>query len=505
MRNTASSWAGFVVDAGTSFFLTPVLVHGLGNFYFGMWALAVSLLEYSGLFDIGLRSTIQRFIARYEGSEDRQAQDETFATALVFSLSVSAFILLASAGLSLVLPDFFSVAEASRPLFRTLVVVLGGSVAVAFIGRFFGAYLLGLQRFDLYNVTTMGLALARLVSFALIIRAGFGVLAIGIATASLSALMLAAFAWLVRRADPQLRLDPRLATWTRLKELTSFSIYVFLSKLGDQFRFNVDSLIIGRYLAVAAITPFSIATRLMNLFRGVLYGVLGPLTPAMSKLEGQSRTAELRTLFLRSTRITTLLTLSIGLFLLLNGRSVLRLWVGEEYVGSYGILVLLTIAHMSDFMQSPSGPLIFALGRPKVIGWWTAGEGVSKVLLSVYLVQPYGLVGVALGTLIPMLIFRLGIQAPYAMRLMQVRLIDYLRAGFVRPVIFGILYVALFVPAGVLDARQPLPVFAASAAVQALVLGVLLWLIGLIGAERKMLRSWARDALRAFRPARAGN
>ena len=77
LRSVLSNWVAMVLTGVISVALTPILIHGLGDFHFGMWVLVGSLIEYSSFIDMGLRTTLQRFIARFQGARDREALNET--------------------------------------------------------------------------------------------------------------------------------------------------------------------------------------------------------------------------------------------------------------------------------------------------------------------------------------------------------------------------------------------------------------------------------------------
>ena len=51
--NAAASWLGFAAQVVATFFLSPVLIHGLGDRRYGIWALVDSVLAYLMLFDLG--------------------------------------------------------------------------------------------------------------------------------------------------------------------------------------------------------------------------------------------------------------------------------------------------------------------------------------------------------------------------------------------------------------------------------------------------------------------
>lgn len=137
-RSVLSNWVGLVVLGVISFILTPILIHGLGELYFGMWVLVSSLVDYYGLMDIGLRATVQRYVAHLRGSKDQDGLNQTIATALVFTLGVSAIIFVSVFGLSWALPHFFKLRGSSIPLFRWLVILMGVDMALTLPARLLG-------------------------------------------------------------------------------------------------------------------------------------------------------------------------------------------------------------------------------------------------------------------------------------------------------------------------------------------------------------------------------
>src|SRR5271167_3698340 len=106
-RGFLSTWAGLIINGAVAILLTPVLVHGLGDFYYGLWVLVASVTDYYGLLDMGMRYSLQRFVARYGGANERQSLNETFMTGISMSVCISATVFMACAVLMFALPSFF--------------------------------------------------------------------------------------------------------------------------------------------------------------------------------------------------------------------------------------------------------------------------------------------------------------------------------------------------------------------------------------------------------------
>src|SRR5262249_49102474 len=81
LRNVLSNWTSYVVTALVGFGLTPVVVHSLGNTGYGLWTLVVSMTGYFGLLDLGIRSSVGRFVTRYIALKDDEGANRIVSTA----------------------------------------------------------------------------------------------------------------------------------------------------------------------------------------------------------------------------------------------------------------------------------------------------------------------------------------------------------------------------------------------------------------------------------------
>ena len=83
---------------------------------------------------------------------------------------------------------------------------------------------------------------------------------------------------------------------------------------------------------MSLVTPFNVATRLIECFRSIVVAAGGPVFGSMTELDGGGRQQDLKDLLLRSTRFLALLSILGGVLLIVDGSSLLRLWVGDGFV-----------------------------------------------------------------------------------------------------------------------------------------------------------------------------
>ena len=69
-QNIVSNWFALVVTTVVGFFLSPFVVHHLGNLAYGVWVLIASLVSYMNLLDLGLRGAVTRFVSKGKAQDD---------------------------------------------------------------------------------------------------------------------------------------------------------------------------------------------------------------------------------------------------------------------------------------------------------------------------------------------------------------------------------------------------------------------------------------------------
>lgn len=488
LRNVFSNWVALVVIGAISFFLTPFMIHRLGDFEYGVYTLAFSVVGYSDLLEQGIRSTLLRFVARLSGRGDREGLDSVFSTAMALALAIAAVMVLGCMGLSHILPAFFRLSAERQILFSRLVVLLGWNVGVAVPALLLGAYLAGLQRFDLYNVGAIIRMVCRAALIVMVLLRGQHVVAVAACVLASTVLSIPINSWMIWKVDPGLKLSPRLVRLRTSRELLTFSFWTLLNNAGQLLRDSTDSIVIGRVLGAALITPFAVAARLVDYFRPIIRDMVSPLLPRFSELDGQGKEEEIRQLFLCMTRFSALASLAIGSILLLHGRTLLLLWVGERYVSSYPVLVLLTVGALASLAQFGTVNVLTAMGRHRAYGMWTLGEGLANLVLSVIWAYRYGIVGVALGTAVPLLAVKLTLQPWYVMRVIHMSVGEYVGKALARPLAICLVFLAFCGAVGGFEANSSIWHLLYTVAWQSALFAILAFTIGLEGSDRTLLR-----------------
>lgn len=493
-RSILSNWFGLVVLAASTALLTPVMVHHLGAVNYGVWILASSVLDYYGLLDLGMRSAMFRYISLFRGASQREEVDRTFSSAL-FLVSLTAVLIgLLSVIVAWILPRFLHVQGTTPRVFGWLLFLLGTSVAVMFPTRMLATYISAHNRWDLYNAAGIANTITRAIAIVVILRLGYGILALAIVTVVVAFSSMGQHIVFLFIADPRVHVNRRLISFSRIRELFGFSMRSLLVSLGDYLRFYSDSAVIAAVLTVSLVTPFNVATRLIECFKSIVIAAGGPVFGAMTELSGGGRQQDLKNLLLRSTRFLAFLSILGGVLLIVDGGPLLRLWVGDGFVAAYPVIAILAFGYMINLAQHPMLLIVIAKGQHGPLGWWSIAEGVLNIILSIVWGMSHGLLGVAMGTIVPMLFVKVIIQPWYALKAAELGAWEYLRNGLGRPIVVGLLF-AIAARAISISAEPTALVFAAMLASQVSVFIAAVWFFGLDRAERLYVLQYGKRQL----------
>jgi O-antigen/teichoic acid export membrane protein len=194
--------------------------------------------------------------------------------------------------------------------------------------------------------------------------------------------------------------------WSTVREIVSLSGHAAMINLSIQISHKIDSFVIALFLPLQAVGAYELVFRFMAVTQQVAIKVSEGAIPRFAHSVAQGQRDQARKLFLRISSLSNLLVclmlLLIGAFypdlfaLLSRGRIPIE--------ATWPVLAVAAPIAWTGGLQMAAGPYLFVSGRERYLTVSSLITAFSNLLLSLLLVKPLGLVGVALGTLIPQLI-----------------------------------------------------------------------------------------------------
>lgn len=435
IKNVSSSWFALGVNILVGIFLSPFILHRLGDAAFGVWVLIFSLTGYYGIFDLGIRSSIIRYVSKYTATSDIQEVSGLINTALFSYACIGALSFAITVVGCFYVDRIFHVSAGLQTTSRWLLFVVGTSVALGFPLGLFGGVLEGMQKFYINNWINVISTLLRAALIVFYLSRGYGLL-----TAALITVGLPLAASFVRAAVALRALSVKFSLGfverRAFRNMANYSGTTFLIIIAAQLRFKTDAVVIGTFLSSAAITYFYAGSRLVDYAGEVVSSLAQIFVPMSSQSDAAGDLGRLRKIFIAGNRACAFTAFPMTAAFVVLGRSVIEVWVGKKYVPlGYPVLLTLIVPYTLMLMQSASSRVLFGMSKHGKFAVVTLIEGTANVILSILLVRPFGILGDAFGTAIPLAATYLVFMPWHLCRRLDIRLLSFVRQAYLLPLL----------------------------------------------------------------------
>ena len=426
VSSAAANWLAFAATLVVSLLLTPYLMGRLGTARYGVWCVVEGTLAFLTVLDLGVGVCLLRAVARGAATGDTDGVSRT-ASACLWVFAGAGLVAVAVGGPVLwVMAPRLARAAGDLDVLPFALLMLA-NLALALPLSVFPTVLDGLERFAAKSLVRVLALLGRTAGIVAVVDAGAGLVPLaGVYTLALLAEH-AALAVLCYRAVPGLRLVRR-ADRAALREVRTSSTDAFLAMLAGRVTGQAGAVVVGMVLAVELAAVYASAARLLDYAKTLLRTVTATLTPGVAALDARGDHQGVRDLFLTATRWVLYLAIPVHLGLWAFGRPFLVRWLGPEVGGAAAPAAAVLAGTLTvGVAQSAASRILYGLGHLRWFARLALLEGAVNLLLTLVLVRPVGVTGVAWAVAVPNLV-ACGLVIDHTRRRLGVPAGDYLRA-----------------------------------------------------------------------------
>lgn len=209
------------------------------------------------------------------------------------------------------------------------------------------------------------------------------------------------------KRHPDVRFRPGRLERSRVMDLLSFSVFALLLNMGAMLAFRIDALVVGSHLDAESVAIYGIGNKIFDPFINLLLAIGMVVMPMASSLAARNETAQVRDILLKWSKVATCVVFLMGTYLFVLGPEFLSWWIGENYDPLSGTVQVILMGSFFLFLpvRGVALPILMGLGRPRKPAFGLLGMGLANLALSLVLVREHGVLGVALGTAIPNVLF----------------------------------------------------------------------------------------------------
>jgi O-antigen/teichoic acid export membrane protein len=375
--------------------LTPFYIRTLGQRDYGIWLVALQVLNFLLLCDFGIIVVTPRDVANASGAEHAQAGSGEVARVVGQTMKVvlaqTVLVALVALGLFLLRPSQDGALRG--PVGLILVVFV-----ISYPLRVFPAVLQGLQ--DLKVMGQIRLALwgfsLVLVIGMLLLGARFYALACGWSLQQMGHDLVAFFR--LRRLRPDLL---SAEVWRRAGPIRwrwfARGFWVNVNQVAGALSAGSDILIVGRAINAATVVVYASTNKLIAVLQNQPQILASVALPGLSHM----KTSESRERILQATTSLTqaMLLLVGGVFciILAVNQQFVTWWLGAHLFGGMQLTVILLLTFILRQADYTLAITLFAFGHEKLISIRGLIDGAVSVAIAILLVGHWGMVGVAFG------------------------------------------------------------------------------------------------------------
>ena len=419
--NLLASWGNHLVGILIGLFLMPYVLTTVGDEQYGLWLFICSFAGYSGLLNLGFGETVSRFVAHHHAKNETTRINQVVSVIGAVYLGMSVVLIGLAGLLAWLAPWLYDWGDASITEIRWVIMLLGANVTVGMLGSVFGGVIIGLQRIDLERGFQTVAGLARLGMTVLLLQKEHALVTLATVFLLTTLVENVGYLTVVFRQMPGLRIGRQYLDRKTFKECFGFSMFALLENMASKLIDATDTIVIGIMLGTRFIIPYFVAHRLMTFIVQPLQLIGSIVMPRGAELGANEHDESLRLLVQKGLGIAFLLTAGFFIGAWYFGDIVLQTWVGRSYAESHLILLILLGAQVVATPLHVLRGVLFGMGHVKVPAILYFIEAIANLALTLILLKPFGLVGVALGTAIPIVVVELCVLLPYALSILHFR------------------------------------------------------------------------------------
>ncbi len=429
-ENILSNWASLVVTVAISFWMSPIVVHSLGNELYGVWTLIVSVTGYFTVLDFGVNTAVVRYISSCNAQDNQAGGRRVYSTSLAIFAVIAAVIVLFSIGFGYFFQDIFKLYDIPRLYLYVVFLLSALDLACGLLFSVYLGCLNGLQEFKFINGTSIIVNIIKSVIVVYLLKHGYGLLTLAVSQLCAN-LARASLEYARIKTDYKyLYFSRKFVDRDTIRHIYNYSIYSFVIAIALKLLFYTDSVVIGSMISVSEVTFYAIPSSLLDYLEKFVWAIIAVLIPLISANEASGESDENVNLYIMGTRYSLLISTPIIVSLYFYGGSFISVWMGPA-IGerSQWVLRLLLIGFGLAMSQLIAHGILKGTSKHKVLAYILIIEAMLNLAMSVVLARPYGIEGVAFGTMIPLILATLAIVL-YTCRLLRLNIWTYLSRAY---------------------------------------------------------------------------
>jgi len=442
--NALTNYLRFFFTMVISFWLIPFIINNLGQTIYGLWTLSFSIIGFFSLLDFGFGLGVVKWTREARVTQDYEHRNRMLSTVFFIYLVIAGVAILLLSVFSLFYANLFSIPKGLQSTAVAVLLILGVRTLVIQLPlSLFKGALFGEQRIYLVNCIQIIGTLVYAASAYLVLSNQKGILYL--AGVNCLAFLFENILYLILsyKNIKNFKLSIKYVEKKYMKEAFSFSLYSFITSVAGLVLFQTDTIIIQLMTNLSLVGLYAVAIKITEYSFMLTKQLVNVLTPLISELKEKKEDQAIRFLLTDLSRyiMTTGVMLTATMYVF--GKDLLVFWVGSAFIDATIPLLILLTSFMCTIPELIASNVLTMTGQQSFTARISFQSVVVNVCVSLILIQPLGLIGVALGTLTSTIINNVGFTLHKAAKTYNFSYLSYFSSVYIPALIPGVFLVAI--------------------------------------------------------------
>lgn len=396
------SYMAIFLNIAISIVYTPWMIRQIGMSDYGLYSLVGTFISYF-IIDFGLSGAITRFIAKYRAEGDQQKVENMLGLTTKVYLCIDAVIFFILFICYFFLKNIFTGLTADEvEKLKVLYVIAGTFSVLSFVWHPMNGAMMAYEYFVENKLMDMfhKVGTVMLIVVALLLHGGvYELVFITGAVGFLTSL----FKFIIFKHKSHIHINWRYSERQEMKNLLSFSVWVFLTSMAQRFRLTMMPTILGILANSTEISIFALGMTIEAMTYTLSSALNGLFLPKVTRmLHSGDNGKQVTDLMIRVGRLQLYI---IGLIIMgfwLVGSEFLHLWVGDNFNNSYYVVLLLTVFNIVSLTQYIAGDVVYVENKVRYTATLTFVSSALSLLGALILAEYLGAIGCAIAFCIAM-------------------------------------------------------------------------------------------------------
>lgn len=399
------SYSGSALNIVIGLLYTPWLIRSLGSSDYGLYALATSFVSYF-LIDFGLGNSIAKYLSGYRAkNQDQEIRDFlgiVYKTYLIICLALALVFTIVYFNIDNIFKGL-TVEEIGR--FRYVFIIVAFYSVCSFPFNTYIGVLTAYEKFVPLQESYILQKMTLVISMSIALLLGFGVFALVLIQLFAGAVTILFRYYHVRKCN--ISINWKYSDKTAIFDILKFSLWVCVLGICFQLIYGFQTTVLGIVSDTLNISIYNVSHTIYGFVFAFAYGLNGMFMPKVSYIEaGEADSKEkINSLMIKVGRCQILL---IGLMVsgfFIFGKCFLRLWIGEDFINSYYVGLMLIFPTLFVLTEEIPNTLLYVRNKVK---YRAIAYSIATVVCSVityFLSSILGAMGAGVAIIISIMVF----------------------------------------------------------------------------------------------------